>query len=171
MARKTRRSNSPTAAGVPVSTDISRHGDRPGREFQELWFSLARLDWKSVVLVPVDAGVSAVLIANSLAEVARWLHEPPVTLFIMSDPLDYKSATARLGGPLVPLGEEQAGSQQGRAIIAVQSVLIEPLSLAVTREADASVLCIEKGRTRQAAVRRTVELIGRDRIAGCVLIH
>jgi len=32
------------------------------------------------------------------------------------------------------------------------------------------VLCIERGRTRLADVRRTVELVGRDRIGGCFLV-
>jgi len=33
------------------------------------------------------------------------------------------------------------------------------------------VLCIEKGRSRLASVRRTIELIGRDRIRGCIFVR
>ncbi len=175
--------------------------DHPRREFQELWFALARREWRSVVLVPADAGESAAAAATSLAEVGRQLHEFPVTLFVMANPLDYwpalqivstaasmeegrEGSDARTG-PANSLGYASAvqmvasaastgrGSTRpstGKVIIAVQPVVVAPLGLAVTQAADASILCIEMGRTHLAAARRTIELVGRERIAGCLLI-
>ena len=49
--------------GLPARSD----GAPPGREYQELWFSLARLHWASVVLVPVDHGGSTADVATALA--------------------------------------------------------------------------------------------------------
>ncbi len=144
----------------------------PGRDSQELWFALSREPWRSVVLVPTDPGLSAVHIADALGAVARWLREPPATIITMSDPLDYVEAT-RLG-PLVAQ-EDQGGAgrdpSSGKVIIAVQPVVVEPLGLAVTRTVDAVVLCIEKGRSRLASVRRTIELIGREKIRGCAFVR
>jgi hypothetical protein len=126
------------------------------------------------------------------------LHEFPVTLFVMANPLDYwpalqivTTAVSMQEGsdarttPANSLGYASAvqvvasaastgrGSTRpatGKVIIAVQPVVVEPLGLAVTQAADTSILCIEMGRTHLASARRTIELVGRERIAGCLLI-
>jgi hypothetical protein len=143
------------------------------RDIQEVWFALARRPWRSLVLVPADEGGSAAAIAASLADVGRRLRETPVTFLIMADPLDFASAakivaafdlTKQGGSPL-------AVAPTGKVIVAVQPVIVEPLGLAVTEAADAVVLCIEVGRTRFAAARRTMDLVGRERIAGALLVH
>ena len=155
-----------------ATTKDLAHTEPPAREYQELWFSISRRPWRSIVLVPVDATVSAVNIASALVDVARWLREAPVTLFTMSDPLDYVAAN-QIVGPIGPHGHGSSGlaAPNERVIVAVQPVSLEPLGLAVTRTADAVVLCIGKERSRLSAVRHTIALIGRERITGCVLIH
>ncbi len=127
---------------------------------------LTRRNWNSVVLVPADEGGSTASLARSLADVGRWLKDGSVTLFIMSDPLDYASAT-QIVAPRT--GQVRLELPPERVIVAVQPVVVEPLGLAVSQSADAVILCIEMGRTRLAAARRTIELIGRERIAGCFL--
>jgi hypothetical protein len=59
----------------------------------------------------------------------------------------------------------------GQVVVAIQPVVVEPLGVAIAQAADAVVLCVELGRTRLKAARRTIELIGRERIAGCFLVH
>ncbi len=160
---------------TPLAKSASSELDNtpaPGRDYQELWFALSQEPWRTVVLVPADPGVSTVHIADALGDVARWLREPPATIVTMSDPLAYIEATQL--GPRIPL-EDQGGTGRsaasGKVIVAVQPVVVEPLGLAVTRTADAVVLCIEKGRSRLASVRRTIELIGRERISGCIFVR
>jgi hypothetical protein len=58
-----------------------------------------------------------------------------------------------------------------RLVISIPAVVAEPLGLAATQVADAIVLTIEMGRTKIADARRTIELIGRERIAGCFLVR
>lgn len=150
----------------------STHISAPQREYQELWFTLSREAWRTVVLVPADPGISAVDIANALGDVAKWLREPPVTIITMSDPLDYVLAT-QLELRVSPNEQNGAGREAsaGKIIVAVQPVVVEPLGLSVTRAADAVILCIQKGHSRLASVRRTIDLIGRARIRGCVFVH
>lgn len=144
----------------------------PSREIQELWFSLARIHWSSLVLVPADEGESTAALATSLADVGRRLRNAPITFMILADPMDYSSAgkiiaavaSAGRGYPAPPT------ASAGRVIAAIQPVIIEPLGLAMTEAADAVVVCIQVGRTRVASARRTIELIGRQRIAGALLI-
>ena len=58
----------------------------------------------------------------------------------------------------------------GRVVISIPSVIEKPLGLAIARASSIVVVTIELGRTRLADARRTIELIGRGRIAGCVLV-
>jgi hypothetical protein len=144
----------------------------PPREYQELWFNISRRPWRSIVFVPVDAGVSVAHVASAVADVAKWLREAPVSLLTMSDPLDYVAAE-QLVGPVYPHDPATSGraAPNERVIIAVQAVTVEPLGLAVTRTSDAVVLCIVKRHSCLSSVRRTIDLIGRERIAGCIFIH
>lgn len=71
-----------------------------------------------------------------------------------------------------PRGERQAAVPlpSGKLIIAIPSVLTEPLGIAVARAADGVVLTVELGRTRLADAERSAELIGREHLVGtCVL--
>lgn len=178
---------------VPSEPDgkLLRRDEQPPREFHELWFMLSKKNWRSVVLVPADAGGSASAFATSLAQVGKQLHDFPVTLFIMTHRDDYWPAmqmvnTAAADGPseAEPAAREYASAVQvvasatrtngarppsGKVIVAIQPVVVEPLGLAVTQAADTVVLCIEMGRTHLKSARRTIELVGRERIAGCLI--
>ena len=131
------------------------------RRFQELWPRLADGGWSSLAVVPADPGGNAVAIARALAEVGTRLGEAPVVA-VAAEALDYASAR-----DLLEL-QRRAGSAQ--LVLALPPVLVEPLGLAVAREADAVLLTVVRGRTRLADVRRTVELLGRERLVGCVLV-
>lgn len=184
------------AAVREIPADPQADRTRVDRQFQELWFRLARTEWRSVVLVPAQRGGSAAVLASFLADAARSVRTVPVTLFIMANPADYEPALNIVVGagqsqaiqrahPLDYAGATQIVARAtsearddpersdalGKVIVAVQPVITEPLGLAVTQRADAVVLCVEAGRTRLADARRTIELIGRDRIAGCVFVR
>ena len=62
-------------------------------------------------------------------------------------------------------------SSGARLIISIPPVVTQPLGLATAHAADLVVLCVEVGGTRLADARRTLELVGRERMAGCFLIH
>jgi hypothetical protein len=61
-------------------------------------------------------------------------------------------------------------SPAGQVVVAIQPVVEEPLGVAIAHAADAVVLCIKLRDSRMASVRRTVELIGADRISGAILV-
>jgi len=174
------------------------------REYQGLWFALAKQEWNSVVLVPADPGGSAAAVGKSLAEIGTKLSDIPVTAISVSS-LEYESALAladlqqhvsrerrrpserppviNVSARVVGQDGEMEGGKPGepaplalalaptaRLIIAIPAVISEPLGLAATQHADVIVLTIEMGRTRIADARRTIELIGRERIAGCIIV-
>jgi len=136
------------------------------REIQELWLALSRRDWRSVVLVPADRHDSTEASAIALAEVGRRLRSAPVNALV-APRLDYDS-TAQVVRRLTALAA--AGGPE-QLVVSIPPVVAEPLGVAAARQADLVVLCLEVGRTSLAGARRTIELIGLDRIAGCLLLR
>lgn len=59
---------------------------------------------------------------------------------------------------------------RSRVIISIPPVISEPLGLAATQEADAVVIGVRMRQTRLRNARRTLELIGRERVAGCFVM-
>ena len=179
--------------------------DTQEKSYQELWLTLARREWASMVLVPADPGGSVERVAQALAEVGRRLSPHPVTAVTPSS-LEYGTAMAladipsfvgrpRLAGaagwptidvPATAVGEPKADeampaaepvgralalTSSARLIISLPAVVSEPLGLATTRTADVVLICVELGRTKLADARRTLKLIGRERVAGCILLR
>jgi len=58
-----------------------------------------------------------------------------------------------------------------RLIISIPPVLTEPLGLTATQESDAVVLAVRLNRSRMDEVRRTLQLVGRERVLGCFLVR
>jgi hypothetical protein len=143
----------------------------PPKEIQELWFLLAKRGWQSLAIVPADLGGSARAVAKSLADVGKLLQER-VTVFAFSHALDYGSA-ARMIPAVSPstAGGPRPVEPAVKVIFALQPVVREPLGAAMAAGADTVVICVELGRTRAAAARRTIELIGRERVAGCIIVR
>lgn len=149
----------------------SRTGRDPAREadFQGLWFTLARMPWSSLVLVPADDGESAAGVAVALADVGRRLRGAPVTFLVMAGAVDYASAARFVSAVARGEPEVQPASRAARVVVSVPPVVAHPLALAVTDAADAVALVVRKGVTHRREAARTVDLIGRDRLVGCVL--
>jgi hypothetical protein len=184
----------PSFAVLPEGqTDRSAGARPPGRSYQELWFTVAPRRWASLVIVPVDGASEASKIAIALADVGSRLSEAPVTAIVAQE-LDFASARALTslqpriendgGADVVGLAGRGASASPGgpssgprvvpapaRAIIAVRPVVDEVLGLAVAQSADAILLCLTLGRSRLPAVRRTLELVGRERVLGTVVLR
>ncbi len=145
--------------------------DLTSREYQSLWFSVAKLPWNSLVLVPADEGGSVAHIAKALADIGDNLSVSPVT-YIVAHPLDYKQAVQIAAGISVSgwSGGERPLPRSGRVIIAIEPIVTEPFGVAVCQEADATVVCVELGVSGLAASRRTIDLIGREKVTGTFVI-
>lgn len=144
----------------------------PARDYQGAWLTLARSPWTSMVLVPVDADDFVAEIATGLAEFGRRFRQTPVSFFIVQDALSPESA-GKIASSIAskgPSGADRILAPAEQVIVAIRPVIDEPLGLALAEAADAVVLCVELGRTRLAAARRTIDLIGRERIRGSLLI-
>jgi hypothetical protein len=146
----------------------------PRLDLQELWFATLRRPWNSLALIPADAGRSCMEIAKALAEVGGMLRRRPAML-LSGENLDL-AGTAQLVHNMqsqstpwtdTPGRETQEGPL---VIVALESVITNPTGIAIALAADAALLCVELGETDLASARHTVEMVGRDRFVGCVLL-
>ncbi len=172
--------------GVSIARPMAREAmvrvpTLPSRELQELWFATRRRDWRTLVVVPARPGSSALAIARALAEVGGFIRMSPVHV-VNAEGLDLNRIAALVtdmtGGSSVwtmnAPGGNAAGYDQSRSearIVALDPVVANPLVLPVALAADAVLLVLEPGKTLIAAARHTIELVGRDRIIGSVMIH
>lgn len=178
-------------AGSPATADPK--GESVALQaLQELWFVLAQHRWSSLVVVPAGADGSAADLARNLAEIGKNLSDVPVSavsvrllapgsaraLAALANHLRDGRRRLRSNntievGPIVREAPEESeagpGPAAGQVIVCVPSVVAEPLSLAVAQAADLVVLNVELGKTRLRDIRRSMSLIGRERIAGCIL--
>jgi hypothetical protein len=178
----------------PVEPQSPAPGMLDGREFVELWIRLSQSDWTSVILVPADPSGSTAGMARALAETGQRLSFFQVTAITLNA-LEFGSALALADlaqhaererrrpvavneappaegdGARHPTTEAMVVSPPARLIISIPSVIGEPLGLPAAQQADAVVLVVRVGQTLTSHVKRTVQLIGRERVAGCVLVR
>jgi hypothetical protein len=178
-----------------ASTQGRERKEPNGHAVESLWLALAARSWTTLVVVPADPTRSSAALATALAEVGtRLSYEPVAALAIAADEdprvlADVQQMVLRdrdrarhalapelagsaegTGGPAASPRSEQAAPPK-KTIISIPAVNREHLGVAIARAADAVVVAVEMRRTRIADARRTIELIGRDRIAGCYLAH
>jgi hypothetical protein len=165
----------------------------PSRELQELWFATRRKDWKSLVVVPAAAGLSAYPLAKALGEIGSIIRMSPVQVVnaegmdltriaeLVADITDelspqrassvWTSGAPGNNGPSGWEGSVQRSGQDRAIIVASEPVVENPLALPLVLSADAVLLCMTLGDTAVASARHTIELVGRERIIGTALVR
>jgi len=136
-----------------------------------LWFALAQRRLLSLALVPMDAEQNVSRLGAALADVGRRLGDSPVTA-IAGDQIDY-AFVARASEIIATTGRghpKRPGASPLEVIVAIQPVTVEPLGLAIVQAADAALLCVSMGRSHLSDVRKALDLIGRDKLAGWVSV-
>jgi hypothetical protein len=147
-------------------------GSLPALDLQELWFTTLRWEWSSLVLVPAHSSGSAVWIAKALAEIGI----PQSRAAKITAQGAVLTATSELVGDLVTqstIRSMKSSSERwktGQTIIAIDPVVSNPSGIPVALSADAVLLCVELGKTDIKSARKTVQLIGRERFIGCVIV-
>ena len=84
-------------------------------------------------------------------------------------PVEPLVPTSALGPALGDRTERPGATAQ--VIVALEPVVSNPLGIAIALAADAALLCVTLGETPVVSARRTVEMIGRERFLGCVVVR
>jgi hypothetical protein len=160
-----------------------KRGDRNKREVdraaeaRELWFTISRRTWATLVMIPAHEGGSALGLAHELVEVGSVLRRKPVEL-ISAEGIDLTTSSGwlfdALSGRVGPrVLEADAGTVQPprcERIVVLEPIAVNSMSVPVAQAADAVLLVVEQGVTDFSSARATLKAIGRERFVGCALI-
>src|SRR5262249_8846619 len=115
----------------------------PSLSLQQLWFSLQRREWSTLVVVPADPEMSVMDFGRPLYEVGRLALGEKLRLVDARDVKLTRTAALILemtgGGPT-------RGTDGARALVLIESVLSHPSGVPVALGADAALLCVEMGK-------------------------
>ena len=144
-------------------------------ELQELWFSLMRRQWTSLALVPAGPEGSTMELARSVAEIGGRFRGAPLAL-LEGAHLDLESAAqltmnvqnsaASWSQPARPLSVQN----DPRTLVALESVLENPMGIPVALAADAIIVVVQRGSTSRRDAQRTLQVLGREQVLGVVLV-
>jgi len=149
---------------------VSYWGGSPPLQVQQLWFSLQRLEWSTLVVVPAGPESSGMDFGRPLYEVGRLaLGE---RLRLLDARQTQVSGTA--GVILDMLGADArrpARTQWSeRVLVVIESVVSHPTGIPLALASDAMVLGVELGRSSLISARRTLDTLGRSRFVGCLTL-
>lgn len=153
-----------------VPSEESSWAGIPSLSMQQLWFSLQRREWSSLVAVPADRDLSVMDFVRPLYEVGRLALGEKLRLLDARDVVLTRTAPLILemtGGGPSPGTEAQPG---GRVLVLIESVLSHPSAVPVALAADAALLCVQMGTTSLAAARETLQIVGAQRFLGCITL-
>src|SRR5262249_54077476 len=159
-----------TGTGVikPSSIQVIEGSTRPPkRELNQLWAQLRGRPWRWIAVVPADRDLSAVPFASEVRDAWNWLSEFAVQLRVAEN-VDFAATAALLHRLRHDDGSRPSADSSltpvVQTLVAVESPLKNPLVLPIIHGADGVILCAARGSTRVAAARKTVEVVGRERI-------
>ncbi len=142
----------------------------PPLSMQQLWFSIQRLEWSTLVVVPAGPETSALDFGRPLFEVGR---------LAMGDRLRLLDARKVELGGTAPLILDMTGASPVRAagppwnervLVLIEPVVSHPSGIPIALAADAALLCVEMGKSSLASARETVQILGAQRFVGCVTL-
>jgi len=142
----------------------------PG-DVRDVWLATLRSHWKSLALVPASPGGSVVELGRALSELGTLMRGRPVPLMSAVDLslgtlAQFTEALSRQAGKAIGATSDE----DQRVIVAISSVVSEPLGVAVALACDAILLVIELGKSDIESARKTVEVIGAERFIGSLTI-
>ena len=150
--------------------NASYWGGPPPLEVQQLWFSLQRREWSTLVVVPAGPESSGMDFGRPLYEVGRLALGEGLRLL---DAREVQvSGTAGIILDMLGTNPARPGPTEWseRVLVVVESIVSHPAGIPLALAADAAVLGVELGRSSIDSARRTLDTLGRTKFLGCLSI-
>jgi hypothetical protein len=127
-----------------------------------MWFGLQSLPWQTIAIVPGDAGISTLPVAQAIVAMGAE-HGENLGLADLRD-IQRARVTAVLEIA------EWSNSLGRRVVLALSSVAENLATISLARGADSAILCVSLGSTSLSSIEETVDQIGKERFLGSVLV-
>jgi hypothetical protein len=137
--------------------------DEPWRaaEWQRLWVATQGRPWRSMALVPADPDgppdatldIAMALARTGMRQVGTQIHVADATQLDIEGAREFVS-------------QVRASANSGPVILALSSVIRNPVMVPLAQSADCALLCIVLGQTKSADAQRAVDEVGRQHFIG-----
>ncbi len=132
-------------------------------DLQKLWIATTRKTWRTLAIVPAAPNLSALNVANQLAEIA-WQYSGKATTV-----LDLRDVRLRLLD--YQLKEIESHVELGEnVILALEAVTKNPTTIPIASKADAAILLVCLGDTEAKSAQKAIEEIGPEKFIGSILV-
>jgi hypothetical protein len=133
-------------------------------DWQRLWFSMREKPWNSLAIIPSDAGVDVSRVAEGLVATGRRHGEKPVSL------LNAKGVS--LDNVQHLIDTLSAMTERGEwVIVPVDPIAENPSAVPVVRATSGALLVVRLGESLVASARDIIEVVGRDRLIGSIVLN
>jgi hypothetical protein len=139
----------------------AREAETSANALRHMWLVLCRSQWRSMAVVPADRETSSREVVDVLDELARFFDLGTFKL-VDAESASLPSAT-RAAEDLAHPADPAL-----RTVFCVASPLHHAGAVPIVLAAERALLLVQVGATRLEAAHRLVELIGRERVVGCV---
>lgn len=135
----------------------------PDNEWQRIWFSIRQHTWSSLALVPSHSGIDVVKVAQTLVATGRLQGERPVGL-IDATGVQMSNIQQVIGslGTVAERGEH--------AIVPVDAIQDNPSTIAIVQAASMALLVVRLGESLLASAQTTLDVVGRNRFIGSIVV-
>ena len=132
-------------------------------EWQRIWFATRQQEWTSLALVPAAAGIDVRLAAELLATTGTHHGERQVEVL--------NATGVQLRDVQQTIDSIAAVTARGDwAIVPVDSIEENPATIAILRATSAALLLVHLGESLLGPAQKAIDMIGRDRIIGSVVL-
>jgi hypothetical protein len=136
----------------------------PDNDWQRIWFTARQRDWSSLALVPSDASVDVVRVADILMTTGQMHGERPVGVV--------NATGLQLPGVQKTIDSIAAITRrEERAIVPVDPIDDNAAAIAILRACSAAVLVVRLKESLLSTALAATELIGRDHLLGGVVLE
>ena len=145
--------------------DVKGEKDRsaPESDWQRIWISTRRQNWSSLAIVPSDASVETASVAEALAETGRMSGERAVSVL--------NARGTQLTNTRQVLDALNAMTGRGDwVIVPTDPIGDNPSAVPIVQATSGALLVVRLGESFLASARSTIEIIGRGRFLGSVVL-
>jgi hypothetical protein len=136
----------------------------PDTDWQRIWLSTQQRSWQSLAVVPSDSGIEVDRLAETLVTAGQFHGERPVSL------LSARGVRLDDVQRLVSALREMTNNGQ-RVVISLDAVTENPATIPVLQAASAALLVVRLGHSLLTSAKAAIEIAGRDRVLGSVLVR
>jgi hypothetical protein len=136
----------------------------PTLDWQRVWFSTRQRGWSSLAIIPSDAGIDVGKVAEALASIGRQHGEWPVSLV--------NTVGVQLADVSKVIDSIEALTKRGECVLVpVDPITENPSTTPIVRAMSAALLVVRLGESQLSSARGVIDLVGRERLLGSVVLE